>query len=513
MKKKIVFMMIAVILMSAAGCRSHPVVREPAETVIRYGTTAYGLEMGNAGLNPHQDYSGWSAVRYGVGETLFRFTDTMELEPWLATGYEQLDEYSVKITIRDQVFFSSGRKLDATAVKQCLEHLIQVHGRARMDLKIKEITADDQELTIILAEENAALLHYLSDPYGAIIDLDYGITAEQNVAGTGPFIATRVTDQEIDLVKNENYWGDPAQTDQIHIKAITDGDTLTMALQSGDIDIAQGLPYVSHELFKADERFRIDSVDTSRMFFITMNFEQPLLQDVRVREAIAMAIDKESFSQILLQGNGTIAKGPFPDYLAFGDQSVADSPYDPEAARELLLQAGLEDNDQDGYLEWHETLVTLRWLTYPGRQELPLLAELVQENLKAIGIRTEITTTANHLNVLEQGEWDLYGSSFVAAPTGDPDYFFQSHTLVDSPNNRGGYQNEKLSELEAQLAGEWDQQNRAMLAQEMTQLILDDHAFVFVTHLKMSMVMKSNITGFHPHPCDYYEITSALRLE
>ena len=54
---------------------------ETEETVFNYGTTAYGPEMGNAGLNPHENYSGWSAIRYGVGETLFKFSDTMELEP------------------------------------------------------------------------------------------------------------------------------------------------------------------------------------------------------------------------------------------------------------------------------------------------------------------------------------------------------------------------------------------------------------------------------------------------
>lgn len=81
------------------GCTSDNTTSS-TEKVFHFGTTAYGIEMGNTGLNPHHDYSGWSAVRYGVGETLFKFNDKMQLEPWLAKSYEQLDDYTVKITLK-----------------------------------------------------------------------------------------------------------------------------------------------------------------------------------------------------------------------------------------------------------------------------------------------------------------------------------------------------------------------------------------------------------------------------
>ena len=120
--------------------------------------------MGNTGLNPHHDYSGWSAVRYGVGETLFKFNDKMQLEPWLAKSYEQLDDYTVKITLKDNIKFSSGRALDGQAVKECLEDLIKNHDRAPFDLKIASITADGQDIIIKSQEKVPALLNYLSDP-------------------------------------------------------------------------------------------------------------------------------------------------------------------------------------------------------------------------------------------------------------------------------------------------------------------------------------------------------------
>lgn len=98
--------------------------------VFTYGTTGYGPDMNDSGTNPHDSYTGWSCLRYGIGETLFKYSDEMVPEPWLATGYEFVDDTHVKITLRDDVTFSSGRKLDGEAVKECLEDLITVHDRA-----------------------------------------------------------------------------------------------------------------------------------------------------------------------------------------------------------------------------------------------------------------------------------------------------------------------------------------------------------------------------------------------
>ena len=149
MKKKILGAVLtgAMLIAATASC-----VYAEGEKSFVYGTTGYSEEMGDAGLNPHDNYSGWSAIRYGVGETLFKYNDNMEVEPWLATDYEFVDDLTVKITLRDGVKFSSGRAMDAQAVKECLEDLISVHDRAPYDLKIDHIEADGQILTIYTTE-------------------------------------------------------------------------------------------------------------------------------------------------------------------------------------------------------------------------------------------------------------------------------------------------------------------------------------------------------------------------
>lgn len=480
------------------------------EKVFYYGDTTFNAENDEADVNPHNGYSGWACIRYGIGETLFKYSDSMELEPWLATEYKNIDETTWEIVLRDGVTFTSGRALDAQAVKECLENLVKVHGRAAEDLKISEIAAEGQKLTIKTSKPVPALMNYLSDPYGCIIDMRAGVTEDGNVCGTGPYKAVSVeTDKGITLIKNENYWNGTPKLDTIYVKTITDGDTMTMALQSEELDAAYGLPYASLPLF-ANEPYTISSCETSRSFFAQMNYENEALQDDRVRAAIASAIDKESFTKVLLDGNGTPAVGPFPESFPFGDSRVTDCAYDPEAAKELLTEAGWEDTDGDGYVDKDGKKLSLRWVSYPSRQELPLLAETVQASMKEIGIDIQVNCTASYQSYLDNGDWDIFAGAFVSAPTGDPEYFFTTHCLDASSKNRGNYHSDKLEALEQEMASSFDTQKRSELAVQMTQTILDDHSFVFASHLKMSIVSGEGVTGLNAHPSDYYEITAEL---
>ena len=171
MKKKIFATILSAgILFSGCGGEN----QSASDKTFTYGTVAYGVAMENAGTNPHESYSGWSTLRYGIGETLFKFNERMQLEDWIAESFEQVDDFTVKIKIKDNVTFSNDKKVDGEAVKKCLENLISVHDRAPKDFKIASIEADGQFVTIKSAEKVPALLNYLSDPYGCIIDVDEG---------------------------------------------------------------------------------------------------------------------------------------------------------------------------------------------------------------------------------------------------------------------------------------------------------------------------------------------------
>lgn len=141
-----------------------------------------------------------------------------------------------------------------------------------------------------------------------------------------------------------------------------------------------------------------------------------------------------------------------------------------------------------------------------------MLAEAVQSSLGDIGFEVIINSTADHNSIrVDPTAWDVYASAMVTAPTGDPAYFFSTHCLDSSAVNNGHYHSDELESLADELDRTFDTGRRNELAVEMQQIILDDDAFVFCSHLQMSMISQSDVTGLVAHPCDFYEITADLR--
>ena len=519
MKKLIpllVTMCMMVMLLAGCGAQNSTATSDSdagEKKTMTIGDTTFNPENAEPDVNPHNDYAGWACIRYGIGETLVRYSDSMEIEPWLAKSWENKDELTWVIELQDGVKFSSGREMDAAAVKECLEHLVEVHDRAPGDLMIDKIEADGLILTITTKEPRPALLNYLGDPYGCIIDVDAGFD-DGIVAGTGPYIATDCeSGDHLTLVKNDDYWNGTPHIDELTIRTITDGNTLAMALQSGEIDAAYGMAYESYPLFEGDD-YTFSQIATSRAFFCWMNYESPIVSDPAVRKAIAMGIDKKGFVDTLLEGNGYPGNGVFPDSFSFGGDKVTTETYDPDGAKKILEDAGWIDSDNDGIREKDGKKLEIKWLTYPSRQELPLLAESAQATLKDIGIAVDINSTADHNTIItNMDQWDVYASAQVNAPTGDPEYFFTVCCLDSSSKNRGHFHSDELERLEKEMATEFDADKRAELAVKMQQAILDDNGYVFCSFLQMSQISKSNVVGYDAHACDYYQVTADLDIK
>lgn len=528
MKKKIAIALSVVMTIGLlTGCGSKTTAETPSDSsdsvqvatesgkkTMVIGDTTFNAENWEETIDPHTTYNGWPCIRYGVGETLVHYTDTMELEPWLATSWENDGNLTWTIILNDGIKFSSGRDMDAEAVKQCLEHLLANHDRAPGDTKIESIEADGLTLVITTSEPNPALMNYLGDPYGCIIDVDASDFETGVVAGTGPYKAVElVTDDHLSLVPNEFYWDGTPKLDELTIRTLSNGDTLSAALQSGDIDAAYGMAYEAYPIFENDN-YQFSSIQTSRAFFASMNMTSPIIQDDAVREAIAMGIDKEGFVATLLEGHGVVAHGAFPDgFSTFGGEKIKCEGYDPEGAKAALEAAGWVDTDGDGIREKDGTKLVVRWLTYPSRQELPLLAESVQASLKDIGIDVDINCTANRRDFLaDMTSFDIYASALVTAPSGDPQYFFTTSCLPEMSYNFGAYENVEVNELIHNLSTEFDTAKRAEIAIDLQQKILDDKAYVFCSFLQMNMISKANVSNWTAHACDYYEVTVDLDI-
>ena len=141
------------------------------------------------------------------------------------------------------------------------------------------------------------------------------------------------------------------------------------------------------------------------------------------------------------------------------------------------------------------------------------MAEATQASLLDIGIQLELNVTADHNTIVKDtSAWDVYAAAFVTCGIGDPMYFFTTHCLDASTKNRGGYHNEELENLAAEMNHTFDVDARSDLAIKMQQEILDDNAFIFCSFLRMSMISRAGVEGLVAHPCDYYELTSDLKI-
>ncbi|NMA69655.1 MAG: ABC transporter substrate-binding protein [Desulfitobacterium sp.] len=505
MNKKVVAFILAFallgIILGGCGTGTDQPQREQMKELVFASTQT------SPSIDPADGYSGWFTLRYGIGETLFKLDSAMEPVGWLADNYDRVDELTWKIHLRDNITFQNGKPMTGDAVKASLERTLQLNDRAPSTLRIAEISVEGQTLTITTSEPNPTLINGLADPFACIIDVkaEGDITTEP--VGTGPYKVKEFVPKTSTLVtKYEDYWNGKPKLDQVKIITISDGDTMTMALQSGQIDASQGMPYSSHKLFENNPDYKITSASTSRVFMVYYNFKNKFLNNPNVRKAISLAIDKESYSSVLLNGSGEPAVGAFPAALPYGSSKVKAESFNLDKAKALLEQEGFKDSDGDGILDKDGEKLSFKLVTYSSRVELPILSQALQSQLKALGIEVQVEVSEDINNRLKAGDFDLAAYAYVTTPTGDPlsylDYVFKT----DGVSNFGRYSNPQVDELIEELRKEFQRENRSGLAIQIQQLALDETAFTFMAHLEMAFVMKANVVGLEVHPTDYYQI-------
>ena len=483
-----------------------------------FGDTTFNAENEESNINPHSAYCGWACIRYGVGETLMKINDSMQLEPWIAEGYELVDDLTWKITLKDGVCFSNGKSCDAEAVKKCLEDLVAVHERAAGDLKIDSMEADGLVLTIHTTEACPSLMNYLSEPYGCIIDVDEGVTEDGIVVGTGPFVATElVTDDHLNLVKNENYWDGEVPLDKVTLKCVDDQTTRSMALQTGEIDIAYNLKTENLIEFEGNDNYEIQELQSLRSTYAFMNqSEGRALSDKALRQALLRGLDKQTYCDVLLEGGATAGKAPVPPTLDFGFDDLNDeNSYDPEGAKAILEEAGYKDTDGDGFVETPDgDPLTLDFVIYTSRAELGVYAQAAQASLKEIGINVNLNTVSYEtlLDMRDSGQYDLLIWNVLVANTGDPENYLRENWYSKSANNTAGYNNPEVDELLDELAGTFDEEERKTIIEKIQQDIIDDAATVFFGYETTYLFSSKSVTGVTMYPMDYYWLTKDVAL-
>ena len=486
---------------------------ERADLVLGATTGFFGAES----LDVAYNWDGWIMSIYGISENLYRLDENIEPQPWIAESVETPDENTWVFTIRDGVTFSNGKTVDAKAVKACFERTYEKNERADSTLKIKSMEADGMKFTIVTPEPNPTLLNDLCDPLLGIYDATEEPDEELGVSCTGPYVATSFTAMtDVKMRANENYWGGAPKADTVELKIIDDQDALDMALANGEIDLIAQETANGASKFTDTSKYTTDTVTTTRANFLSFNLKTEGLDDLAVRQAINYCIDREGYADVVYQGFATPCYGIYPDNLAFGGTDglnlTVDS-YDADKAKEILADAGYQDTDGDGILDKDGVNLSFKVLTYSYNDNCIQLADMLQAELSQIGIELSIETQDVLDDPLASGDFDLAILNYAMAPIGTPSYFINMLFTTGASNNYGGYSNEKVDALAAEIGTTSDNDKVVSLTRELEQQVLDDMPFAFVADQQLIFVYSNKVKGVQINPTEYYLETNTLSVE
>ncbi len=496
-----------------AGCGGN----DTAGDTLRVGVTNFADS-----LEPTDNYFAWVVMRYGIGECLARFDDQMRPQPWIAESWSVSDD---KLTwtfkIRDGVKFSNGHPVTADAVKSSIERVFAMSDRAKTFFTYDSITADGQNLIIRTTAPVPTLPGMLADPLFLIVDTsvtdrDY---RKDGPVATGPYMVKSFSRSHASLDANPYYWDGKVPFPHLEVPSIDDPNTRAMSLQSGETDVIVNVASGDLPLFEDKEKYNISEMSSLRSALARLNSAPGrILNDKRVREALLSACDRKTYCDVLLKGT-FIPGGPaVPPSMDYGfDQLKDPNTFDPDRAKRLLDEAGWKDTDGDGIREKDGQKLSLDFVYYSSRAELPLFAEATQADARKVGIDIQLQSV--DYNVLDgmakRGEYDLIISNILTANTGDPEIYLNWYwkTNVDgsNPQNGSGYSNPEYDALSDQLAVEFDPARRRDLIIRMQQILLDDAATIIFGYPKTNMVSSTRVTGARILPADYYWITKDIR--
>lgn len=458
-------------------------------------------------MDPANGWDGWYMMYDGATETLFKLDETITPVPNLALTCESEDFINWTVTLRDDVTFQNGEKMTGEAVKKCLERTYEVSDRAKEQIAIESIEAEGQTVIFHLQHESVSLLNDLCDPLWSVYDSENSNYTD-TLYCTGPY---RITEFEpyVETVveKYEGYWGGEPKLDEAHLITISDPESIAMALQNGEIDLAVAMATSSASVFEDGPNFVVDAVTTTRANRMYYNMERPALKDPSVRQAIEMCMDREGIAASLYSGMATPSWGIYADILPYGGAeglNLSVDRYDPEGAAALLAEAGWSDTNGDGILDKDGVELELRAVTFASRKELGQVLELLQSELSAIGIKLNVEIMESTNDVVAAGDYDLDCETGVQAPTGNAQYFINMMLVTGGSSNHSHYSNSKLDALAKELEKTQEEDKRTDLIRQMVQMVLDDHAMTVFNHQKMINIYSSNVKNYHTHPSEYY---------
>jgi len=495
--------------------------------LILWGVTAHAQtvviaqQLEHGSLNP-ADNRGLSDNTVGrvIYEGLVGLDRDLNLVPELATTWEVNDEATeLTFDLREGVVFHDGSEFNAEAVKAYFDWAIDpdnpLGGRARSIFEdIETVDAiDPTTVRFTLSQPNGAMIYNFTLSNGRILSPaaieTYGDDIGRNPVGTGPFQFEEWIDgQQITVSAFEDYWGDPANVDTIEFRVVPNDATRIALLQSGEAHFIEMVPPPLVSALEANSEITVEATKSVFARIFPMNTQIEPFSDVRVRQALNHAINREQLVEVALQGYGTALTSPVLEPV-FGYSPQQPYEFDLERARELLAEAGYPDG------------FTATVLTF-NSDEFRTVGQILQQMFSEINVTLELQPTERGALVdaiFQPFEDSELEASLVGASTstGDADIALKASFLTESwppaYNNWSFYSNPEVDALAEAAVATGDQTERAELYAQAQEIIWQDAPWVFLYSPDNLAAYDNDLEGVFYMPARYVDARNASLSE
>ena len=420
-----------------------------------------------------------------IFDALVRKDDHYNLQPWLATSWEQPDALTWVFHLRDGVRFQDGRPLESADVAWTIRSMIDgtlITAKGGAFASVDHIETPDRVTVVVhLKYPDPGLLFNLSDGLFGVVPRGSGRDFGLHPVGSGPYrFVSAVQDRDVILTRNDSYWaGVPSpppgghRIERVVFQVVPDTITSALELRKGSADLASNVitPDMIHEL-KRDPNVKIESGPNSAVMYMTFNVADPLLRDKRVRQAVACALDRQAIVDAIWRGQAVLGDTllPIGHWAAASSGELAQYPHDVARAERLLDEVGFPPG-KDGV----RLTLTIKTST---DETTRLLAAVLQQQLRAAGIRLEIRSSefGTFYSDVTHGAFQLYVLRWIGSNE-DPDIFRYAYASTSFPPkgaNRGHYSNPRVDALLKAAAAEQNQAARRADYIEVQKILADE---------------------------------------
>jgi len=438
--------------------------------------------------------------------------DNLDVAPGLAERWEIPDPLTYIFHLHQGVKFHDGRPLTSRDVKWTFDSLLQGKVRSAKAAAYRYVdhldTPDDFTIAFHMKEPDAALLWNLSDGAVGIVPYGSGDEVTSHPLGSGPFkFVSSETDKEVVLERNNDYWGPKAKLPRVRFAVVPDATTEALELRkgTGDLTINALTPDTVHTL-EREPFLAVEHASGTEIQYLGFNLRDPILKDVRVRQAIAYALDRQPMIQYLWGGWAQPARSILPPQSWAFNGSAPIYNHDPEKARRLLDAAGYPAVNG---VRFHITMKT------STTESTRLMAAVMQQQLREVGIALDIRSfeSATFLADVIHGAFQLYGLRWVGGNE-DPDIFYVFHSSRFPPNgaNRGYYSNPKVDALIDQARREVNQNSRKSAYAELQRILAKELPYIDLWYLDNVLVHNKRVLNLQLNPAGNYDFLRTAEL-